>query len=389
MSEASADVEAAGAALDPAVAIGELYRGLFDRDAAQPDLAPFAAAFGAAGAAILRRQPSGRLRALGPWHALPGARDAMRAPDWVHGVLQLALATPGRASAGRLADLGRAAHRAGRGLGANAPKCVLTVAWREVRGRTIVPILWRERPFGPREEALLDGLARELQRAVNLCERAAKAMVRVRFGAALLDQLGVPLAMVDARRHVHVANAAARALLESDSELVLAGRNLTARNRAAAARLAAAIRAATGAIGAPRAAVIRTGTGEASGGRAIHVLPLGAGRSRAAGATLALLCFEPARAGAVAQLPAFTGAGALTAAESRVLARVLAGDRPRQAARALGVAETTVRAHLRSLYDKTGCRGLAALTARFHLAVGAVAGRDGAIVGPREPRGDD
>ena len=60
----------------------------------------------------------------------------------------------------------------------------------------------------------------------------------------------------------------------------------------------------------------------------------------------------------VAGAPAFAG---LTARERDVLARIVAGDQNKEAARALGISPRTVEIHRANIMRKTGARGLADL----------------------------
>ena len=67
-----------------------------------------------------------------------------------------------------------------------------------------------------------------------------------------------------------------------------------------------------------------------------------------------------------ASAQAVTAAFGLTPAETRVLGRVLSGSSLAEAAAELGVATSTARTHLDSIFAKTGC--VAAVSSSIRLA---------------------
>jgi DNA-binding CsgD family transcriptional regulator len=74
-----------------------------------------------------------------------------------------------------------------------------------------------------------------------------------------------------------------------------------------------------------------------------------------------MLLLSTVRLPVSANLRAWAAASGLSAAETRVLLRVAAGDSAREAAAALGITPATVRSQLRAIGRKTGLGGVAAL----------------------------
>jgi DNA-binding CsgD family transcriptional regulator len=72
------------------------------------------------------------------------------------------------------------------------------------------------------------------------------------------------------------------------------------------------------------------------------------------GSEVAVVVVRPRRIGFAAALAAFTEAHGLTPAEARVLGAIIEVGRVPQAARALGISETTAKCHLQRIFGKTG-----------------------------------
>jgi DNA-binding CsgD family transcriptional regulator len=94
-----------------------------------------------------------------------------------------------------------------------------------------------------------------------------------------------------------------------------------------------------------------------------HVMPLALGTRRLSGigyAAVAAVLVRRAALDLASPLATLAQTYRLTPAETRVLAAVVDGGVP-EAARALGVSETTVKTHLRHVFDKTGTKRQAEL----------------------------
>jgi DNA-binding CsgD family transcriptional regulator/PAS domain-containing protein len=173
---------------------------------------------------------------------------------------------------------------------------------------------------------------------------------------AVLDQLSRACAILSAEGRVLHANAQAQRLL---ARLPAGGRDLLhCAGPADQARLRAALKACSAGRPDPQTArfLLR---GAAGGGPLLLRLtrsdPALAGR----GAVLALLS-DPAAQGMVRD-PGLLQLLGLTPAEARIAAAVGAGLPPRVAASSLGLAESTVRSSLKTIFDKLGVKRQAEL----------------------------
>jgi DNA-binding CsgD family transcriptional regulator len=273
---------------------------------------------------------------------------------------------------------------------------VLQVGWRDGADAAIVAALLRRgaaAAFDAQDRATLAALRAHVVRAMRLAAELDAVERRAHRRHAAFDALPQPLVVADGRAGVAAANRAARSLPRAAGVGLRRGPRLAAAAAADAAALGRALALTTDPLLRLPAATLALGPG---GRTEAQLLALTAGDVTAAGRPgrrLALVALRLARppVPAPAAIPAATRArgrapapveaeGAaqaarralrLTAAEDRLLRLVLAGCDAAGAARRLGVALATVRTQLRSLYDKTGCRGRAALIARFAGTAGA------------------
>jgi DNA-binding CsgD family transcriptional regulator len=169
--------------------------------------------------------------------------------------------------------------------------------------------------------------------------------------AATLDalKLGVVLANADGR--ILYANRAAQEMVRDGGPLRDRGGVLRAENGAASAEISAAIRHAARGSGNGRTGLAVRLTELDHTPVVAHVLALAAGEPEP-GAVAAVFINPAVDNGASAQDVAATFD--LTPAETRVLDRLLSGSSVAKAAAELGVAATTARTHLDSIFSKTG-----------------------------------
>jgi DNA-binding CsgD family transcriptional regulator len=175
--------------------------------------------------------------------------------------------------------------------------------------------------------------------------------------ADTLDGLAAGMFLVNAGAHIVHANVAGHAILAAGDVLQAAGRRLLARDPQADQALREVFTAAgngDAALGTKGIAVPLTGRG---GERHIaHVLPLTSGARRRAGvsyAAVAALFVHKAELDTPAPPQVIARAYKLTPGELRVLLAVVEVGGVPEVAEALGIAETTVRFHLRQLFEKT------------------------------------
>ena len=201
-------------------------------------------------------------------------------------------------------------------------------------------------------------LAPHFRRAVLVGRAVDLAHVEAAAFADTLDGLTAGVFLVDGSGYLLHANVTARAMLAAGDIVSDTGGVLTARDGNAAHAILDAVAAAAGGDAAVAARGVSVPMRAADGQRYIgHVLPLGAGRRKRSvgseGAMAALFIHsssldlpEPA-ASVAAQYR-------LTPSEARVLVLVLQLGGVPGAAAMLGVADATVRTHLRHIFDKTG-----------------------------------
>ena len=196
--------------------------------------------------------------------------------------------------------------------------------------------------------------------------------------ADALDGFSAGMFLVDARGRIVHANAAGHAMVAEGSVLSAAGRKLAANDTNAEQALHEVFLAAANgdaAVGIKGIAVPLT----ASGGErwVAHVLPLTSGARRRAGtsyAAVAALFVHKAALATPSPPEVIARTFKLTPSELRVLLAIVEVGGVPETAEALGIAETTVKTHLRHLYAKTG-------TGRQAELVKLVAGFSSPLVG--------
>ena len=176
--------------------------------------------------------------------------------------------------------------------------------------------------------------------------------------ANAFDGIASGLFLLDAIGRIVLVNAVARAILAAGDVLTSGGGRLTASNGEADRELRDAL------------AVVRSGNGGITGiavpliardgaRHVAHVLPLTSGRRRRAGrgyAAVAALFVHKAALDAPSPLEVIAKSYRLTPTELRVLLAVVEVGGAPEVAATLGIADSTVKTHLRRLYEKTGAR---------------------------------
>ena len=196
--------------------------------------------------------------------------------------------------------------------------------------------------------------------------------------ADALDGIGDGMLLVDALGRIVHANASGHALLAEGSVLRAVGRKLAANDASAEQALHDVFLAAgsgDAAVGIKGIAVPLTSH---NGERYVaHVLPLTSGARRRAGtsyAAVAAMFVHKAALETPSPPEVIAKTFNLTPSELRVLLGIVEVGGVQETAEALGIAETTVKTHLRRLYAKTG-------TGRQAELVKLVAGFSNPLVG--------
>jgi DNA-binding CsgD family transcriptional regulator len=210
--------------------------------------------------------------------------------------------------------------------------------------------------FTDREIALGRLLMPHLRRAVTICNALEVRTIEKARLMQTLDalKLGVVLANKDSR--ILHANFAAKQMMRNGGPLRDVGGVLRAEGAAASAEIDAAIRlAARDETGIGKTGVALRLTGEDEPPVIAHVLPLAGSQMRTKldpDAVAAVFINAAVDDATSAQTIAATFR--LTPAETRVLTRVLSGKTLAETSVHLGVAHTTARTHLDSIFAKTG-----------------------------------
>ncbi len=197
-----------------------------------------------------------------------------------------------------------------------------------------------------------------IRRAVLIGQAIRLQTAEAATFADTLDGISAGMLLVDARGGIVHANASGHAMLAEGSVLRAAGGKLAANNADAEGSLYDVILAAgsgDAAVGIKGIAVpLQTSEGERY---VAHVLPLTSGARRRAGtsyAAVAALFVHKAALDKPAPPEAIAKTFQLTPSELRVLLGIVEVGGAPEVAEALGIAETTVKFHLKHLYEKTG-----------------------------------
>jgi DNA-binding CsgD family transcriptional regulator/PAS domain-containing protein len=222
----------------------------------------------------------------------------------------------------------------------------------------------RAGPIGRREVAVAQMLIPHLQRAATINRLLDGAVSRQSRFAATLDTLAIPVLLVDAAMRIVHANAAAQALLAQERLLRRIDGCLQAGTPGATHALCAAVTQAVedeSALGQRGLGIPVLDEGVALG--ALHVLPLREGRGAAGPGTgpLAAVFVAHRDMPFVAPTSMAEALFELTPAEARVFELVVTGHSQSQAAAMLGIKPSTLKTHLKRLYDKTGVQRQAEL----------------------------
>lgn len=215
--------------------------------------------------------------------------------------------------------------------------------------------------FGSRERARLSALWPHVQRAVHthwLLERG-----RATGGAAeaVLDAMPLAVWVVRDDLLIDFANRAARRAMSHLDWVRAAGRTLIALGSLDGAQLRQAVHESS--LGGRRRWVASHASGGRLHGAVLRVAPL-AEAPASLGAwphARCLLCIELEPEPLPQWLGLLAGHYGTTPAETRVLNLLAQGHDAREIAARCGISYTTVRTHLRALFEKTGCRRQAEL----------------------------
>ncbi len=213
-------------------------------------------------------------------------------------------------------------------------------------------------PTSDHEITILRLIAPHFRRAAAISKLLDLKTISARTFEATLDSLSAGVVLVDEQLGVVHANAAADAMLRSADPITAHGGRLATLASVSTNSLHGAVTQAARerhrlghrGIGIP----LRRKDGSPC---VIHVLPMGDGDVRPGLRRRAQAALFIASASTPPQMPraALTLFYDLTNAEAQVFELIVDGKTQSQIAHALGVAPSTVKTHLRHVFDKTGC----------------------------------
>lgn len=247
------------------------------------------------------------------------------------------------------------------------------VGWGMIRlrtraGRWCMP-LYRNRargPFGEQDARRLLGAVPAITRLIAGGEMMAQARVRARIEG--IEDLGRAAFALRQDGGVICGNAAAGRLEGPD--LWISGGRLRAAEAGNAARLAGFVARATVMAGACDPVILHR---EGRPWMVADAMPVTERMVSVFSGAAVLVVLSPVDHAGVAPVPVLRAAFGLTPAEARLAQELARGVGLADAALVLGIGRETARSHLEALFDKTGCRRQAALSAvlaRVGLALG-------------------
>ena len=194
-----------------------------------------------------------------------------------------------------------------------------------------------------------------IRRAVLISDVLDMRTIERKRMAETLDELRCGVVLTDAQSAIVHANRSAEEMMRDGGPISGAGGMLHTMDDQASADLRQAIRRVTQPVSEVRenGFPIRLTAPQAQA-RFAHVLPLTSGEYRTRLRPEAIAAVFIGVSDDQGDAQAIAAAYRLTPAETRVLVSVLAGSTLAATARALGIAETTAKTHLRNIFAKTG-----------------------------------
>jgi DNA-binding CsgD family transcriptional regulator len=231
----------------------------------------------------------------------------------------------------------------------------LAVGTRGIRGRRTLVSLQRPydaAAFEPQGKRIMTLLASHFEIAKQVQTRFAEAISDRSVLVSGLDCLAAAAFILDSRGHIRHANVAANAALAADRRLHVVHGRLSLKSTKLNSCFEHALRIATGRS--PRGTVLPLPSGTRHPGE-LTVLPLPPQHDLAAHwqAPLALVILGTPRRDADSIASRMRMLYGLTPAEARVVAALALGSSVEEVAQAHCVRESTVRAQIRSIFDKT------------------------------------
>ena len=251
--------------------------------------------------------------------------------------------------------------------------CIHALAFRGTKRCAILSVSRSEAKgeFGDEQESLLSLLLPHLERALRFETRMAAENARVSLISEALDRWTSGVIVVDERRHIHLTNKAADLLLaEADGIRCENGRLSAASStqNTALQRLIAHV-IGGGALDSGRLLLARSPDRHPL---AVEVVFYTSRHTLAPGRRLALVFIVDPGLSATSPERRLQDLYRLTRAEAAIANAVSKGGGVKAAARSLGIAPSTARTHLKSVFGKTGTARQAELATLVAASCGRV-----------------
>lgn len=213
-------------------------------------------------------------------------------------------------------------------------------------------------PFSPDDTSLLELVAPHVARAFEIRSRLERAEARMEVDNEALDRLSVGAIVLDERGRVTAQNAVAARVLSARDGLEVVDATLRASADAGRAAFAATLAEARATEPGTRGASLRLVSLERGGGKAalgVAVCPMrfGGGLDGRPRHGVAVFLRDPDTSLGV-DAPALVALFGLTPAEAKLALELVKGRSLEQSATILDIRYNTARAHLRSIFAKTG-----------------------------------
>lgn len=228
----------------------------------------------------------------------------------------------------------------------------------DVLQSTLTVVRPDDAPFTPGERALLEAIAPHLRRAVRIAHRL-HALSPLEGDAELaLDRLRMGVLVLDADLNVLIANQTARSILDAGSGVRQVRGKLVIAERAVQESLVRFVKTCGG--GTEPKSEAGSGTLAVHGplGRSLSLLvaPMGERRTRggAAPPERSVVFISDPDASVDTPDGVFESMFELTSAQARVAVLLMQGNSAEQCAQSLGCSLSTVRSHLKRVFEKTG-----------------------------------
>lgn len=229
--------------------------------------------------------------------------------------------------------------------------------------------------FTERRRQYIQEIRFHLREAAGIYQKTRRLTTAAMAGTEILHRMARPAMLLGLDRSLNFANEAAKRFMDEGDTLLLAGGRLTALHAASDDRLAIAFQAigndverelALGAQGrAPERRIVRVGRRQGPAEAVLSLTPFAPAQSMNAFGTqpLVLVIVHDYRNQTSPDIMLWAAAFNLTPAQARVALALYQGKTTAQAASELQIAQTTVKSHIKELFNKTETSGQTQLIA--------------------------